>query len=204
MAQFGQLDIPFLVLRKPERRGWERLWGPDTKQSKCIKTNQLVTDSCFTDNNTSSMQRYGIGHLSVPSSEAYPNHCSRVAAVTACSQTARMRNRAFTLREEHAIEECGSARNPEAEILFKTCHAWSGRTCPGFRAVLLFRTLVPVLARYEQWEQLHEAAETYKLAVSFRLSFGSILIPSRLLHSSLLGTLHQITKMLSRFLQHTF
>lgn len=67
--------------------------------------------------------------------------------MTACSPTARMRNRAFTLREEHAIEECGLARNPEAQILFKTWHVWSGRTRPGFRAVLLFRTLVPVLAR---------------------------------------------------------
>lgn len=52
-------------------------------------------------------------------------------------------------REEHAIKECSLDRNPEAEILFKAWHIWSGRTCPGFRAVLLFGTLVLVLARWE-------------------------------------------------------
>lgn len=47
-------------------------------------------------------------------------------------------NPAFTLREEHAIEERSLARNSEAEIIFKAWHVWSGSTCPGFRAVLLF------------------------------------------------------------------
>lgn len=69
--------------------------------------------------------------------------------MTASSQTARMRNGTFTLREEHPIKECGLARNPETEILFQTWHVWSGRAHPGFRAVLLFRVLVSVLVRWE-------------------------------------------------------
>lgn len=93
------------------------------------------------------MQRHTTEHLSAPNSEAYPTHCSWVTAMTECPQTAKMRNCAFTLREKPVIEECGLARNPEAEILFKTWQVWSGMTCPSFRAVLLCGTQVPVLAR---------------------------------------------------------
>lgn len=96
------------------------------------------------------MQRWRIGHLSVPSSEAYPTHCSGWQQWQHVLRLPGWENVHLHRGRNRWSRSVAWPEIPQPEILFKSWHAWSGRTSPGFKAaLLLFGTLVPVLARQE-------------------------------------------------------